>query len=176
MAYPFQCYLSEMLSFLFFSKFSVQLWLDFQSLKEGRHFPGHPVVKISPSSAGSASLIPSKGTKIPLALRPRNQNIRQKLCCNKFNEDFKKWSTSKKKNLEKEGQKWQGMNIIIYNWPFTSKKKILLLGDKVCSLGRRWIKELLHWLLPDKDTPEQQLQDQMGCLGLRQLHGESHRC
>ena len=135
MAYPFQCYLSEMLSFLFFSFFFIFYFFFFSfqnslynydyisSLwKRAGHFSGHPLVKISPSNAGSASLIPSKGTKIPLALRPRNQNIRQKLCCNKFNEDFKKWSTSKKKKLEKEGQKWQGMNIIIYNWPFTSKK------------------------------------------------------
>ena len=32
----------------------------------------------------------------------KNQNIKQKQHCNKFNKDFKKWSTSKKKNLKKK--------------------------------------------------------------------------
>ena len=82
------------------------------------------MVKISPSNAGSAGSIPSKGTKIPHALGPRNQNIRQKLCCNKFNEDFKKMvHIKKKKNLEKEGQEMTRDEHIIYNWPFSSKKK-----------------------------------------------------
>ena len=39
-------------------------------------FPGGPVVKTS-SKAGGAGSIPGQGTKIPPALRPKNQNIKQ---------------------------------------------------------------------------------------------------
>ena len=35
------------------------------------------------------------------ASRPKNQNIKQKWYCNKFNKDFKQWSPLKKKNLKK---------------------------------------------------------------------------
>ena len=41
-------------------------------------FPGGPVVKTSPSNVGGASLIPGWGAKIPHALWPKNQNIKQK--------------------------------------------------------------------------------------------------
>ena len=34
------------------------------------------------------------GAKIPHASRPKNPNKKQKQHCNKFNKDFKKWSTS----------------------------------------------------------------------------------
>ena len=61
-----------------------------------RDFPGGPVVKTLPSSAGGVGLIPDWGTKIPHALRPRNQNIKQKQYCNKFNKDFKKIKKKKK--------------------------------------------------------------------------------
>ena len=47
------------------------------------------MVKTSPSSAGGVSLIPDLGAKISHALQPKNQNIKQKQYCNKFNEDFK---------------------------------------------------------------------------------------
>ena len=47
-----------------------------------------PVVKTLPSNAGGVGLIPGLGTKIPHALRPKNQNIKQKQYCNKFNKDF----------------------------------------------------------------------------------------
>ena len=50
---------------------------------------------------GVQGLIPSQGAKIPHALGPKNKNIKQKQYCNKFNKDFKKWSTSKKKILKK---------------------------------------------------------------------------
>ena len=53
------------------------------------------MVKTLLSSAGGAGSIPGRGAKIPHALRPKNQNIKQKQCCNKFNKDLKKWSTSK---------------------------------------------------------------------------------
>ena len=52
-------------------------------------FLGGPVVKTSPSNVGGAGLIPGRVAKIPHALGPKNQNIKQKQYCNKFNEDFK---------------------------------------------------------------------------------------
>ena len=63
-------------------------------------FPGSSVAKTLPSNVGDAGLIPGWGTKIPHASWPKNQNMKQKQYCNKFNKDFKKWSTSKK-NLKK---------------------------------------------------------------------------
>ena len=71
----------------------------FQTLKNVfRDFPGSPVVKTSPSTARSVSLISGQGTKIPHASWPKNQNIKQKQYCNKFNEDFKNGPRQKKKN------------------------------------------------------------------------------
>ena len=52
-------------------------------------FPGSPVVRTSPSNAGGAGLIPGQGVKIPHASRPKNQNMKRKKYCNKFNKDFK---------------------------------------------------------------------------------------
>ena len=53
-------------------------------------FPGGPVVETSPSSAGGCTgLIPDQEAKTPLALWPKNKNIKQKQYCNKFNNDFK---------------------------------------------------------------------------------------
>ena len=52
-------------------------------------FPGGPAVRTSPSKAGGAGLIPGQRTKIPHASQPKNQNIKQKPYCNKFNKDFK---------------------------------------------------------------------------------------
>ena len=62
-------------------------WSIIQSLKrrESWGFSGSPVVKTLPSNAGGAELIPDQGTKIPHALWPKNQNIKQKQYCNKFN-------------------------------------------------------------------------------------------
>ena len=40
-------------------------------------FLGGPVVKTSLSSAGDAGSIPGLGAKIPHALQPKNQNIKQ---------------------------------------------------------------------------------------------------
>ena len=40
--------------------------------------PGGPVVKTSPSNAGSTGSIPGQGAKIPHASGPKNQNIKQK--------------------------------------------------------------------------------------------------
>ena len=47
--------------------------------------PGSPVGKISPSNASGVSLIPGWGANIPHVLWPKNQNIKQKQYCNKFN-------------------------------------------------------------------------------------------
>ena len=57
------------------------------------------MAKTLPANAGGAGLIPGQGAKIPHDSRPkkRTQNIKQKQYCRKFNKDFKKWSTSKKK-------------------------------------------------------------------------------
>ena len=54
-----------------------------------RDFPGSLVVKTSPSNAGSEGSIPIQGAKILHDLWPKNQNIKQKQCCNKLNKDFK---------------------------------------------------------------------------------------
>ena len=67
------------------------------------HLPGSPVVKTSPSSVGEvpvqslvrelkSHLSQDQKTK---SERPKNQKVKQKQYCNKFNKDFK-WSTSKK--------------------------------------------------------------------------------
>ena len=65
-----------------------------------RDFPGGPVVKTSPSNAGGAGSIPGRGAKIPHALQPRKQNIKQKQYCNKFNKDLN--GPYKKKILKRE--------------------------------------------------------------------------
>ena len=57
-------------------------------------FPGGPVVKASPSNAGGAGLIPGQGAKIPHALWPKKQNIKQKqYCFIKNSIKSLKWST-----------------------------------------------------------------------------------
>ena len=62
-------------------------------------FPGGPVVKTSPSNAGGVGSTPGQGAKIPLTLQPKNQNIKQKQYCNKFNKDFKNGPHQKKTSL-----------------------------------------------------------------------------
>ena len=68
------------------------------------NFPGNPVVKTSPSSAGSAGLIPDGRAKIPHASQPKNH----KVTLNRINtttnsiKAFKKWSTSKKFSKKKK--------------------------------------------------------------------------
>ena len=66
--------------------------------KKNRDFPGSPVVKISPSDAGSVGSIPDQGVKIPHTSWPKTQNIKQKQYCHKFNKDFKKGPHQKKKS------------------------------------------------------------------------------
>ena len=76
-------------------------------LKKSRDFSGGPVVKTSPSNAGGAGSIPGQGAKIPHVLQPKNQSIKQKQCCNKFNKDFKNGPHQKKKKLKKKLKKNQ---------------------------------------------------------------------
>ena len=46
---------------------------------------------------GVEGSIPDWGAKIPHAWQPKNQNIKQKQHCNKFNNDFKNGPHQKKK-------------------------------------------------------------------------------
>ena len=65
-------------------------------------FPGSPVVKTSPSNAGSTSLFPHWGAKIPRASGPKNKNIEQKQCCDKFHKNFKERMVHIKKEILKK--------------------------------------------------------------------------
>ena len=58
------------------------------------------MLETSPSSAGGAGSIPGQGANIPHASWPKNQNIKQKPYCNKFNKDFQNGPRQKKKNLK----------------------------------------------------------------------------
>ena len=49
---------------------------------------GGPVVKTSLSNAGDTGSIPGQRAKTPHASWPKNQNIKQKQYCSKFNKDF----------------------------------------------------------------------------------------
>ena len=60
------------------------------------------MVKILPSNAGGVGLIPGRGAKIPHASWPKNQNIKQKQYCNKFNKEFK--NGPHQKNLKQNYQ------------------------------------------------------------------------
>ena len=69
-----------------------------------KDFPGGPVVKTLPSNAGGAGSIPGQGANIPHASGPKkkNQNIKQKQYCNKFNKDFKKKNGPHQKKKPKQ--------------------------------------------------------------------------
>ena len=63
------------------------------------------MVNTLPSNAVGVGSVPGRGAKISHALRSKNQNIKQKQYCNKFNKDFKKIvHIKKKKNLGKLGR------------------------------------------------------------------------
>ena len=65
-------------------------------------FPGGAVVRTSPSNAGVAGSIPGWGAKMEHASWPKQQSIRQKQHCNKFNIDFKDMVYIKKKKMLKK--------------------------------------------------------------------------
>ena len=92
-----------LLSIAVASIFSIPNSDDYNYYKNLRDFPGSPVAKTSPSTAGGAGSIPGRerGAKIPHALQPKNQNIKQKQYCNKFNKDSKNDPNQKKKIFEK---------------------------------------------------------------------------
>ena len=46
------------------------------------------MVKTLPSNAWRAGSNPARGAKTPHALWPKNQNVKRKQCCKKFNKDF----------------------------------------------------------------------------------------
>ena len=64
-------------------------------------FPGSPLVKTLPSNARGIGSTPGQGAKIPHAMGPKNQNIKQKQYCNKFNKDFKNGPCQMKKKILK---------------------------------------------------------------------------
>ena len=61
-------------------------------------FPGGAVVKTSPSKAGGAGSIPDQGTKIPPALRPNNQTIKQSKIVTNWIKTLKMVHIKKKSN------------------------------------------------------------------------------
>ena len=61
-----------------------------------------PRVKTMSPKAEGVGLIPGWEARTPRASQPKNQNIKQKQCCSKFNEDFKNGPHPKKKNLKKK--------------------------------------------------------------------------
>ena len=80
---------------------SVPSWFRGFKVKQNGDFSGGPVVKTSPSNAGGAGSTPGRGAKIPHAFQPKNQNIKQKQYCNKFNKDFKNGPHQKEYVLKK---------------------------------------------------------------------------
>ena len=60
------------------------------------------MVKNSPPNVGGTGSIPGWETKIPHALLPKSQDLKQKQCCNKFNKDLKKKKARIKKIFQKK--------------------------------------------------------------------------
>ena len=83
--------------------------------RQHRDFPGGPVVKTSSSNAGCAGSIPGRRAKISHALEPKNQNIKQKQYCNKFNKDFKNNGPHQKILKKKKEYKWMNKMWYIHN-------------------------------------------------------------
>ena len=65
-------------------------------------FPDSPVVKTLPFDAGDKGSIPGQGARIPHASKPKNQNIKQKQYCNKFDKESKMVHIKKKKKTFKK--------------------------------------------------------------------------
>ena len=75
---------------------------QFRNLKwQYEGLPGRPVVKTSLSNAGGMGSIPGQGAKSLGASWPKNQNIKQKQYCNKFNKNLKN-GPNFLKNLKKK--------------------------------------------------------------------------
>ena len=95
------------------------------------------MVKASPSNARGLSLIPGRGAKIPYALRPKNQNIKQKQYCNKFNKDFKSGPHQKKKESEDGLETLLGCSLAVWleDKSFSLSEPVSFLLNKL-SLNR----------------------------------------
>ena len=109
-------------------------------------FPGDPVVKTSLSNAGDAGLVPGQGDKIPQALWSKKNLRKQKQYCNKFNKDFQKWTTSKKKknlNQKEKKKRKPGMELKGFQCYFLAWKKNPPWSFKLLSM--LWI--LTQWPL-----------------------------
>ena len=63
------------------------------------------MVGMSSANAGGVGLILGQGAKMPHASVPKNQNIKQKQCCNKFHIRLKSSPYQKKKKNDEEGKK-----------------------------------------------------------------------
>ena len=68
------------------------------SNRDDKDFPGGPVFETLLSSAGSVGSIPGRGAKTSHVLWPKNQNLKEKEYCNKFNKEFKNGPHQKKKS------------------------------------------------------------------------------
>ena len=77
------------------------------------------MVRTSPSNAAGTGLIPGQGVKISHALWPKQQHIKQKQYCNKFNTHFNNGPDQKTyfKKLTKNGsdQKKMSNKLIYFN-------------------------------------------------------------
>ena len=69
------------------------------------------MVKTSWSKAGDAGSIPGQEAKTPQALRPKNQNVKQKQYCDQYNKDFKNGPHQKESCKRKCGKYLQWNNI-----------------------------------------------------------------
>ena len=117
---------------------------SYRILNKSDSFTGSSLVvqwlKTSLSIAGGAGLISGRGAKIPHASWPKNQNIKQKQYCNKFNKDFKNGPHQKNKQTKKTSLKnWKA-------WTLLSLMKLVMLHKKLIKLitGVIWTK-IQNW-------------------------------
>ena len=72
---------------------------------------------LRPSNAAGAGVIPGQGAKILHVSRPKDQNIKQKLCCGKFNKDFADGPHWKKKSLKKNQKALSHLPVLGIEFP-----------------------------------------------------------
>ena len=101
------------------------------------------MVKTSPSNTGCSGSIPDPGAKIPHASGPKDQNVKQKQCCNKFNKDFKK-NGPRQKSLKEKKEKRKN-KLEKYEYDFYMLKKALYVFDHICVI-RLYIKYLKGYI------------------------------
>ena len=94
------------------------------------------MVKASPPSAGDASFIPGRGTKIPRDSWPKNPK-HKKQYCNKFNKDFKKLTGHRSVNFANIMimRKFECCQNYLLQW-FSSKESTCNAGTRedMCSI------------------------------------------